>query len=119
MNGLNAYQETAVLTQNKGRIIVMLYDGAIKFLKQAIHDLEANNYEAKGRDIAKAQDIILELNTVLDMDAGGEVAQNLRSLYNFMNKHLNQANTRSDPLMIREVIALLEELNQSWRAITA
>ena len=74
---------------------------------------------AKGRDIAKAQNIILELNTVLDMEAGGEVAQNLRSLYNFMNKHLAQANTQSDAQAIREVINLLEELNQSWRAITA
>ncbi len=119
MNGFNAYQESAVLTQNKGRIIVMLYDGAIKFLKQAIRDLEAKDYAAKGRDIAKAQDIILELNTVLDMEAGGEIAQNLRSLYNFMNKHLTQANTRSDAQTIREVISLLEELNQSWRVITA
>ena len=119
MNGLNAYQEAAVLTQNKGRIIVMLYDGAVKFLKQAIRDLEAKDYAAKGRNIAKAQDIILELNTVLDMQAGGEVAQNLRALYNFMNKHLNQANKRSDAQAIREVINLLEELNQSWRAITA
>ena len=118
MNGFNAYQETAVLTQNKGRMIVMLYDGAIKFLKQAIRDLEAKDYIAKGRDISKAQNIILELNTVLDMEAGGEIAQNLRSLYNFMNKHLNQANTQSDARMIREVINLLEELNQSWRAIT-
>ena len=118
MNGLNAYQETAVLTQNKGQIIVMLYDGAVKFLKQAIRDLEAKDYAAKGRNIAKAQNIILELNTVLDMEGGGEIAQNLRSLYNFMNKHLNQANVRSDTRMIREVIDLLEELNQSWRAIT-
>ena len=118
MNGFNAYQETAVLTQSKGRMIVMLYDGAIKFLKQAVRDLEAKDYIAKGRGIAKAQNIILELNTVLDMQTGGEVAQNLRSLYNFMNKHLTQANTQSDARMIREVINLLEELNQSWRAIT-
>lgn len=118
MNGLDVYKQTAVTTQNKGRLIVMLYDGAIKFLKQAIRDLASKNYEAKGRNIAKAQDIIVELNTVLDMDAGGEVAQNLRSLYNFMNHQLSQANIQCDPQMIREVIDLLEELNQSWRAIT-
>ena len=119
MNGFNAYQETAVLTQSKGRMIVMLYDGAIKFLKQAIRNLEAKDYMAKGQAITKAQNIILELNTILDMEAGGEVAQNLRSLYNFMNKHLTQANTQSDARIVREVINLLEELNQSWRAITA
>ncbi len=118
MNGFDVYQRTAVTTQNKGRLIVMLYDGAIKFLRQAIRDLEVNDYEAKGRNISKAQDVIIELNTVLDMDTGGEVAQNLRSLYNFMNRHLSQANVKRDPQMLREVISLLEELNQSWRAIT-
>jgi len=118
MNGFDVYKQTTVTTQNKGRLIVMLYDGAIKFLRQAIRDLEVNDYEAKGRNIGKAQDIIIELNTVLDMDAGGEVAQNLRGLYNFMNRHLSQANVKRDPQMLREVISLLEELNQSWRAIT-
>ena len=118
MNGLDVYKQTAVTTQNKGRLIVMLYDGAIKFLRQAIRDLHAKDYEAKGRNIAKAQNIIVELNCVLDLKAGGEIAQNLRSLYNFMNRQLSQANIKSDVQMIQEVIDLLEELNQGWRAIT-
>jgi len=119
MNGLDVYQETAVTTQNKGRLVVMLYDGAIKFLRQAISDIEAGDFEGKGRNIAKALDIIYELNTILDIDAGGGVAQNLRSLYNFMCSHLTEANTKCQPQMIQEVISLLEELNQSWKAITA
>lgn len=119
MNGLEAYKEASVTTQNKGRLIVMLYDGAIKFLKQATRDIEANDFAAKGRNIQKAQDIILELNTVLDLEAGGEVARNLRSLYNFMSKHLSQANIKSDRQMVLEVISILEELNQGWRVITS
>jgi len=118
MNGVDVYQQTAVGTQNKGRLIVMLYEGAIRFLRQAIADLERKDYAAKGRNIGKAQDIILELNTVLDMEAGGEIAQNLRALYNFMQRHLSQANIKCDPQMVRDVISLLEELNSSWRAIT-
>ena len=119
MNGLDIYRETAVATQNKGRLIVMLYDGAIKFLRQAIKDMEANDYEAKGKNIVKAQDVIMELNTVLDMESGGEIARNLRSLYNFMHGHLGQANIKGDTQMITEVINLLTELNQSWKAITS
>ena len=119
MNGLDVYKETAVTTQNKGRLIVMLYDGAIKFLRKAIADLENKDYESKGRNIGKAQNIILELNTVLDMESGGEIAQNLRSLYNFMYRHLGQANIKCEPQMVHEVIKLLEDLNQSWRAITS
>ena len=96
----------------------MLYDGAIKFMRLAIQELEAQNDEAKGRYINRAQDIINELNTVLDMETGGEVAANLRKLYVFMSTHLSQANAKRDPQMIREVISLMEELNKSWRAIT-
>ena len=118
MNGINAYQDTAVTTQSRGRLVVLLYEGAIKFMKLAVKEMEANNYEAKGRYINKAQDIINELNAVLDMDAGGTIASNLRKLYLFMNKRLREANIRRDPQMIREVIELMEELNQSWKAIS-
>jgi flagellar protein FliS len=118
MNGVAAYQDTAITTQNKGRLIVLLYDGAIKFMKLAIKELEENNYEAKGRYIGRAQNIINELNAILDMDAGGEIAANLRKLYHFMNKRLSEANTKRDPQIIREVITLMEELNRGWKAIT-
>ena len=117
MKGIAAYQDSAVTTQSKGRLIVLLYDGAIKFMKLAIKELEAKNYEAKGRYINKAQDIINELNAVLDMNAGGEIATNLRKLYCFMNNRLSEANIKCDPKMISEVIELMEELNQSWKAI--
>jgi flagellar secretion chaperone FliS len=118
MNGVEVYKDTAVGTQNRGRLIVMLYDGAIKFLNLAIKELEANNFIEKGRYIVKAQDIISELNAVLDMEAGGEVAVNLRKLYLFMNKQLIEANIQKDPRIIREIISLLEELNQGWKAIS-
>ena len=118
MKGIAAYQDNVVTTQSKGRLIVLLYDGAIKFMKLAIKELEAENYEAKGQYINKAQDIINELNAVLDMNAGGEIATNLRKLYCFMNSPLSEANIKRDPKMIREVIELMEELNQSWNAIT-
>ena len=119
MNGVETYQETAVTTQTKGRLVVMLYEGAIKFLKQAIKHIEANNIEEKNKYISKAIDIIFELNTVLDTEAGGEVAVNLRKLYFFMGRNLTEANIKQDTGKIEEVIKLLEELNQSWKAITS
>lgn len=118
MKGVEAYQENAVTTQSKGRLIVMLYDGAIKFLKLAIKEIQAKNPEAKGKYISKAIDIIFELNTVLDTEAGGEIAMNLRKLYLFMGRHLTEANAKQDIGKIEEVINLLEDLNQSWKAIT-
>jgi flagellar protein FliS len=118
MNIVELYEEKAVTTQNKGRLVVMLYDGAVKFLKLAIKAIEAGDLEGKSRNIGRTRDIIFELNTVLDMDAGREVAQNLRNLYNFMNRRLSKANNTNDIQMIREIIALLEKLNQGWRSIT-
>jgi flagellar protein FliS len=117
MNGIGTYQQATIGTQGKGRLVVMLYEGAIKFLKLAIKELEAGNFAAKGQYINRAQDILDELNAVLDVDSGGEIAKNLRGLYVFMGRHLRRANIKRDPEMLREVIKLLEELNQGWKAI--
>ena len=117
MNGLGAYQETAVLTQDKGKLIVMLYEGAIKFLKLAQIDMEAGNYESKNTYINKAWDIINELNVNLDMEAGGEISENLRKLYCFMMTHISTANFKNDQQTVQEVIDMLSELKEGWESI--
>ncbi len=119
MQGIEAYHENTISTQSRGRLIVLLYEGAIKFLRQAIAELEKENFAKKGEYITKAIDIVNELNACLDVDGGGEVAQNLRGLYHFMARQLQEANLNRDPQRIEEVISLLEELNVSWKAITA
>jgi len=96
----------------------MLYDGAVRFLRQAIEAMEAGDAPGKGKAVGKAVDILVELDASLNLEAGGEVARNLRSLYDFMMRHLTLANARSDPRMMRDVIEMLEELNESWRAIS-
>ena len=117
MDAVATYQENSVSTQSRGRIVVLLYEGAIKFTKQAILALEEQDYEAKGRYIIRAQDIINELNAVLNMEVGGEIAQNLRSLYNFINTYLSKANIERDAEMLNDVINIMEELNKGWKAI--
>jgi len=119
MNGINAYQENAVTTQSRGRLIVLLYDGAVKFLQQAIREIERADWVAKGQYIDRAIAVLDELNLCLDMEAGGEVATNLRRLYDFMRRHLIAANTHRDPQRIREVIKILEELNEAWKTVTS
>ena len=118
MNGLGAYQETSVLTQDKGKLIVMLYNGAIKFLKLSQKEIEESNYESKNTYINKAWDIINELNVSLDMEAGGEISVNLRKLYCFMLTHISSANFNNDTNTIQEVIDMLSELKEGWEAIT-
>lgn len=118
MSGISTYQQNAVATQSPGRIIVLLYDGAVKFLTQAIAEIKAGNTNEKGVLINKAIEIIIELNLSLNLETGGEVGENLRSLYNFMAEQLNKANASQDTRAITEVISLLSELNEAWRAIT-
>ena len=118
MDGIATYKENTVTTQHSGRLIVMLYEGAIRFLNQAIAEIGADNAADKGVYIAKATDIINELNAILDIEGGGEIAQNLRRMYEFVIRHLLQANIRNDTRMIREVIDLLEDLNEGWKAIS-
>lgn len=117
MNPASVYQDYAIETQNRGKIVVLLYDGAIKFLKLAIKEIENGNLYEKGQYIGRAQNIINELNSALDMEVGGEIAENLRSLYVFMTTHLSEANMKADPEKIQETISILEELNKAWKSI--
>ena len=118
MDGIAAYKENSISTQSPGNLVVMLYEGAVNFLEQAIVALSEKDHERKANRINRAVAIIEELNINLDMEAGGEVALSLGRLYVFMLRHLNQAVTKSDPEMIRNVIRLLKELNESWKAIS-
>ena len=118
MEGITAYQQNAVETQSQGRIIVLLYEGAIRFLRQAQDALDKQDYVRKGELINRAVEIILELNVSLNLDEGGEIAQNLRSLYHFMMQHLTVANLKCDRQMLQDVIKILNELNEGWKQIT-
>ena len=119
MIGIDTYKQNAVENQTPGRIVVMLYDGAVKFLNKAIEECQANNPNAKGEAVGRALDIIIELDSALDMEVGGEVAESLRSLYMFMTQQINKAHIKDDVAMFKEVIALLEELNDGWKAISS
>lgn len=116
MQGVAAYKENAVLTAPPGRLVVLLYEGAIQFLRKAIIALDDKDYTAKNHFIGKACDIIQELDITLDMEKGGEIARNLRSLYQFMQRHLAQANVSKDPQKVQHVIDLLNDLLSGWRA---
>lgn len=117
MDKTAAYRANAVTTQSRGKIVVMLYEGAINFLRQAIRQMDAEDWLEAGKMILKAKGIIEELNYCLDTEAGGELAANLRSLYFFMIGTLTQAHVRKDREKLEQVVSLLAELNEGWQAI--
>src|SRR5262245_47469769 len=107
------YQRTQAETASPGELVVMLYKGAIKFLGSARQNLDVGDLEATNRQLLRAQEIILEL--MISVDVGvGPVARNLFDLYEFMHRHLVQANIRKDERLIEEVEALLRELTPAW-----
>lgn len=118
MSAIAAYQEHRVVTQSRGRLVVLLYEGAIKFLRQAKLEIERKDWAAKGAFINKAIAIIDELDVCLNAD-GGEISANLRQLYDFLRQHLTKAHVRNDLAMIDEAISILDELNEGWKAISA
>jgi flagellar protein FliS len=111
------YQETAVTTEQKGRLVVLLYEGAIRFLNQARIAIEAGNYPQKAASLAKARDIIFELNQSLNLEQGGALAQNLRGLYNFLWRYIGQAGIQNNIEMLDRSIRILEDLASAWRKV--
>lgn len=114
---LQTYQKINVNTMNRGKIVVMLFSGAITFLSKAQTFARKKDYVQKGKYISKAQSIIDELNYSLDMQKGMEIAKNLRSLYLFLSRYLVQANTKNDPEMIQRAIKILETLKSAFDEI--
>lgn len=110
------YHESKVLGADQGRLILLAYDGIIKFLQIAIDNLENKDYQGKGRNIIKAQDLINELLCALNFDAG-EIAINLRNLYLFMINRLTYAETNKDTKSLRDVLKMLYELQKAWEDI--
>lgn len=118
-NPYNQYKQTQITTANQGKLIVMLYDGAIKFLNIALDNMEPKTYDVVNNNIIKAQDIITELLLSLNMEEGGEISQNLFNLYMYFKRQLLEANIRKDSEVIKHVIKLLKELRDAWDQISA
>jgi len=123
-NAYNAYQKNNVSTASQGRLVVLLYEGAVKHLSAAINLFEADgslkacNIEEYGIHIQKAQAIITELQVSLDMEKGGEIAKNLMSLYVFFNEELVDAAIRHNKEKLQSVNKMMNDLAESWRVIS-
>lgn len=122
-NAYNAYQKTNVSTASQGRLVVLLYEGAVKQLALSLTYLEPDgtiqpkNIEKYGNAIQKAQAIITELQVSLDMEKGGEIAKNLMSLYFYFNEQLVNATISRDRKKIEFVMNMMSQLADSWRQI--
>ncbi len=110
--------ETGVVASSPHKLIVMLFEGALVAVRAGLTHMKAKEIEKKGMAISKAIMIIESgLRASLDKKAGGQIAQSLDSLYEYMGRRLLLANVGNKPEMLEEVIALLVDLKGAWDAI--
>jgi flagellar secretion chaperone FliS len=113
--GANKYKQTSVKTANRGQLLIMLYESAIKNVKKAAECLDRKDIPGKGQAIVRAHDIINELNNTLDFEVGGQIARDLERLYHFMTDQLIKANVENKKEPLQEVQKLMETLLDGWR----
>jgi flagellar protein FliS len=113
-----SYRKVATQTATPGQLVLMLYDGALRFLEQALagfaYDDPLMFNQTINNNILRAQAIIHEMNATLNMEAGGEVSANFRRLYNYLYRRLTVANRTKQREPIEETISRLRVLRDSW-----
>lgn len=111
-NPYQQYRQQSVMTASPGELTLMMYNGCIRFIKQAVQHIKDKDVEAAHNAIVRAQDIISELMSSLNMDY--EVSNNLMSLYDYIFRRLVEANTKKDIEILDETLALITELRDTW-----
>ena len=112
--GAEAYYQTHVHSRSPLELVVMLYDGALRFLDQAAEAMDKGDMVAKANAMSRSFAILAELQNTLNVAEGGEVARQLDALYGYMNDRLVDANTQRSSAPIRDVIRLMQPLRDAW-----
>lgn len=110
----NQYQQNQINTASPEQILLMLYDGAIRFTKEAIAGVEENKPEMRRHGVSKAMAIVTEFSNTLNHEIGGNIAEDLHELYAFMIRELTSANMDNDVDKLQVVKTLLVDLRQTW-----
>ena len=111
------YQETQFATADRGRLLLLMFEGGLKFLGQASAGLDAGDMVRFAHQLSRAQAVIAELLHTLDHRAGGKIAADLEHLYQFMLEHLLEANRQKSSRHVQQVSRLLDTIASAYREI--
>jgi flagellar protein FliS len=114
---LNAYRQTEVQSRSPLELVVLLYDGALRFLTSAVAAFERNDIPARREATARLLAIVSELQATLDVERGGDIAAHLDELYRYLTRRIVDATTTRSPEPLHEVRRLLEPLRDAWQTI--
>jgi len=115
MTGMDAYRQVQINTADRVRIITLLFDGAVNFMKMALEAIKNGDVAQKGVCIGKATSIIGELSSSLDLKNGSEIAGNLRRLYDFVLDRLFYANLQNDQEALDVAMRVVDVIRQGWK----
>lgn len=115
--GAEAYRQTHVQSRSPLELVVMLYDGALRFLRETDEALRRGDLIAKRDALSRALAILAELKGTLNIEQGGQTAASLDALYTYMIERLSEANLQLKPAPVQEVIALLSGLRDAWATV--
>ena len=116
---IHAYRHSEISTASKLQLIVMMYDGVIRYLEEYKKRLKEDDIAGRGLYMSKAQRVISELQESLNKKQGGEVSQNLENLYNFISSSLAQSNIDGNSANIDHSITILQNLRDAWSQVMA
>lgn len=111
----NAYKQNSVSTASPGELTLMLYNGCLKFIHQGIKGIEEQDIVKRNENIKKAQAIILEFITTLDMKY--DISKQMLPLYEYMHRRLIEANIKNDKEILIEVEGLVTEFRDTWKEV--
>lgn len=116
---LQSYQTQQIMTASPAKLVALLYDRAATLLNDVVQAIEQGDIQRRCDANRTAIDVISQLWSTLDLDRGGEIAQNLSQLYGFMMRRMGDIDLQNDAQAARDVIALLEPLRKSWHQLAA
>jgi flagellar protein FliS len=113
-NGHLKYKQTSVQSASREKILLLLYEGAIRYMKQALIAIDNKDIAGRGTNIGRAFDIVNELNNTLNHEAGPDIAMNLEQLYMFISEQLTKANATGQKKPLEDGLKIMETLYSGW-----
>jgi len=112
-----AYQQTQVMTSDPLKLVILLYDEGIRYLREAIEAYRERDYERKSERLIYGMEVISELLASLDLEKGGDIARRLQAIYTFLLQEILLADAEESTERLETVIRMLEELRDAWREL--
>lgn len=113
-NAYDKYKTQSVQSASREKILLMLYEGCIRFMKQALNAIDRKDIADRGMNIGRAFDIVNELNNTLNHDQGGDISKNLEQLYMFVSDQLTKTNATGNKKPLEDALKVMETLYSGW-----